>query len=64
MITFALGIIVGLVCAIIFIIIALKEKPYIERKFRQVESRLKQKGAILEPENEELNDWVKTLSHE
>ena len=61
---FILGLITGLLIAIIVFIITLFSKPKVERAMNQVSSRIKEKGTILEPENEELSNWVNSLPNE
>jgi len=64
MMIFILGIIVGLLIALIVLMISLWSKPVIERQLKQVQSQLREKGRVIEPDNEELGDWVKSLPHE
>lgn len=45
-------------------LLILKNKTTIERLISQTESRLKKKGSILEPESEELSNWVEGLPTE
>ena len=64
MIFYILGILTGLSISCIVFMVTLYSKPKVERIINQVTSRLKEKGAILEPENEEINQWVETLKSE
>jgi len=64
MIFYILGILTGLAISCIVFMVTLYSKPKVERIINQVTSRLKEKGAILEPENEEINQWVETLKSE
>ena len=64
MILFILGIIIGLLLSIICIMVTLWQKPKIERTVKQIQNKLKQNGAILEPENEDLKNWIESLSHD
>ena len=61
MLLLVFGIIIGLLFACIVFIVALWQKPIIDRQLKKTQSKLKQKGAILEPDNEELENWIKTL---
>ena len=59
-----LGILIGLVVAgLIFTILIYLKKP-IERQIDQIQSRVKEKGKIFEPESEELSSWLNNLKHE
>ena len=58
MIEYLLGIVTGLIGALILVLIGVWTIPKAERQVRQIQSKLKQKGAILEPESEELENWV------
>lgn len=61
---FALGVLVGIaLCTFIAVLHKRYETP-LQRTLQQVESKTKQKGSILEPEAEELEDWVKTLKND
>lgn len=63
---YILGIITGLLVAIIVFVVALWSKPKVERIVNQVSSRLSSKGEIFEPSEikEELDSWVENLKHE
>lgn len=61
---YILGIITGIIITGFTIIFAMLFKNPIDRQIRQVQSRLKEKGKILEPENEEITEWVKSLKNE
>jgi len=65
MIFFSFGIVIGLLLAILVVLVSvyvlLKQKKAIERKINQVESVLKPKGSILEPQLEELETWINNL---
>ena len=63
MILFILGIIIGLLLSIICIMVT-SQKPKIERIVNQIQNKLKQNGAILEPENEDLKNWIESLPHD
>lgn len=58
---FILGLLTGLILATIVLIITLYSKPKVERTINQIASKTRQKGSILEPENEELEQWLSTL---
>ena len=44
--------------------VTLWQKPKIERTVKQIQNKLKQNGAILEPENEDLKNWIESLPHD
>lgn len=58
-----LGIIIGLLIALIVIMVTLWSKPKLERVLNQTTSALKEKGKIIEPE-EEVEDWLADLKKE
>ena len=60
MIIFLLGVIIGLLVALFLF----WSRPVVERRVHQLQSKIKEKGAIIEPENEELSNWTKELPHE
>lgn len=58
---FVLGIVCGLVIAILCALILLYMKSPIERTIRATESKLRAKGTIIEAENEELTAYLESL---
>ena len=64
MIFYILGILTGLSISCIVFMVTLYSKPKVERIINQVTARLKEKGVILELENEEINQWVENLKNE
>lgn len=58
---FALGHLSGLATAILILLGVSHFRPAIERTINRTVSMTKQKGAILEPENSEVKDWVEKL---
>lgn len=58
---FTLGIIIGILLALIVFLVALIQKPKIERALNQLQSAVKEKGRIIEPQDTELTEWVDTL---
>jgi hypothetical protein len=61
---YILGIITGLVIAVLTMVTLIYFKPSIERTAKQIVSRVRMKGEIIEPENEELESWVNKLKQE
>ena len=61
MIYLALGIIIGLALATFILVVLMYFKTPIERTISQTLSITKKKGEILEPENEELAEWLDKL---
>ena len=58
---FILGNITGLLEAILMLLILLYLRSKIERILSQTQSKLKQKGAIIEPEDTEVEEWKKSI---
>lgn len=61
---FVLGIITGLLIAIILILFALWSKPKMERIIQRTQANLAPKGKILEPDNEEFTNFINNLKEE
>lgn len=61
MIEYALGILTGLLIAIINLLALLYFKAPLERTLNQLHSSFKEKGKILEPESGELDIWLQNL---
>ena len=61
---FALGIISGLLLSILGVVTLLYFKAPIERVVRQTESKFKEKGKIIEPEDNELAAFIDSLKNE
>lgn len=64
MIILTLGIIIGILLSFIFIVSGLIYKPRVDRFIKQTESKFKTKGSIIEPESEELEQWVEELPNQ
>ena len=60
------GIITGILISMVSIAgtYALSQNKKLNTRFKQVDSVLKAKGQVFEPENEELSDWVDGLKKE
>ena len=58
---FFLGLITGLLLATLLIVLVMYFHQPIERKIRQVESKLKAKGSIIEASENEIEQWVEEL---
>ncbi|MEK7180016.1 MAG: hypothetical protein AAB706_00915 [Patescibacteria group bacterium] len=61
---YILGIITGICLSILTLVVSLIFKTPLERTINQIGSRVKEKGKILEPENEEIKKWVEELKNE
>lgn len=61
---FALGIVTGLVVSILILLILVYFRPSIDRTMNTLQSKIKQKGAIIEPESSEIQDWISDLKQE
>lgn len=61
---YILGILTGLVISLIVLVITLWSKPKLERTLNQTQSLLKEKGKIIEPEDESLDNWLDFLKKE
>lgn len=57
------GIIAGILLSLITIIITLYFRPSIERKVNQLASQFKEKGRIIEPEND-METFLESLKQE
>ena len=64
MIEYFLGIITGLVVSVFILLAIAHFRPVIERILNQTVSKLKKKGEIIEPDSEELKDWIDNLKSE
>ena len=62
---FILGIIAGILLTIPSLIIGLYVKPKVERFIRQADSKLREKGKVIEPSEdlEQFEDWVDSLKN-
>lgn len=58
-----LGVIIGLLFSLIVLVVTLAYREPIARRLKQTESKFKEKGKILEPQSELLEDWINTLPH-
>lgn len=63
---FILGIIVGILLSIVSTIgtYILFQNKNLYTRFKQVDSLIKKKGQVIDPDNEELEDWVNALKKE
>lgn len=61
MLNFALGAILGTLFSILVTVVVMAYRPTIERTLNQASATLKPKGVILDPENEEVEDWAKSI---
>lgn len=59
-----LGMILGSLLTMSFLYVALALSAPIKRKAQQIQSSLKEKGKILEPDNEELTNFIDSLPTE
>lgn len=64
MIYYLLGLITGLIVSISIVIIAMLFKQPLNRIIDQTHSKFKERGKILEPESEELSNWINSLPKE
>lgn len=58
---YILGIVTGLLISLVIIAITLWQKPKIERVLNQTQSKLKEKGKIIEPEDELYDEFITNL---
>lgn len=58
---FILGVLCGLLNALIVFALVRRFEPTITRTFHQADSTLRKKGSIIEPEDESLQEWVDSL---
>lgn len=59
-----LGIIIGLLLAIIVLIVALRYQLPIQRFVNQQQSKMAPKGSIIELDTQQIDNWVSTLPNE
>ena len=59
--TLAIGVLIGLGVATLIVILLPRYQTPIERADAQTQSKLKQKGSILEPNHETIDSWLKEL---
>ncbi len=64
MILYILGIITGLILATLVIILGLKNQKAIQRSISQMESKLKTKGSLADPEPDDFTNWISELPQE
>jgi len=64
MVYYLFGVLTGMLVAMIIFMVALRAKPKIERMAHQLQSGFQERGKIIEPENEELQNWVDSLKNE
>ena len=58
---FLLGLLSGLIISVLVVVVTLRYTPAVKRTISQLENLTDLKGEIIEPENEELADWVDNL---
>lgn len=56
-----LGIIIGLLIALIIFVLQTRYQPVITREVKKINNVFSQKGKILEPDSEELEGWIKEI---
>ena len=61
MLEFFLGVILGTILSTLAVVVVTAHRPAIERTLNQASATLKPKGVILDPENEEVEDWAKSI---
>jgi len=61
---YILGIVTGLIVDGILLVTLLYFLTKIEVRLNQINSKLKQKGRIIEDDKNEVTDWVETLKEE
>ena len=61
---YLLGIIPGLIIAILIAVVAVRNQAGINRTLNRTVSAIRKKGEILEPENEDIKNWTESLKTE
>ena len=61
MIELTLGIIIGLIFAVLVLVVLMYFKTPLERTINRTLSITRKKGEILEPENEDIENWEESL---
>ena len=59
--TFLIGLVVGLVVSVLIMLSVLLFRSQVERVVNQLVAKVKQKGEILEPENDDVENWISNL---
>lgn len=62
--TLGLGIIIGILLSIFLATLNIRYAQPAERLLKQVEAKLKQKGSLLDPEDEALKSWIEKLPND
>lgn len=62
--TLALGIIIGILLSILVAILNIRYQKPAERLIQQVKSAIKQKGSLLDPEDESVKNWIDELPND
>lgn len=58
---YVLGVITG-ICLCIFVAVLYRRiETSVVRTINQLEARMQQKGSIIEPESDEIADWINSL---
>lgn len=58
---YVLGVITGICLCIFVAVLYRKIETSVVRTINQLEARMQRKGSIIEPESEDLQDWVNSL---
>lgn len=58
------GVLIGIVLSSLIVLSVLVFRQPVDRTLAQVASRLKAKGSLIEPGNEEIESWVQSLPEE
>lgn len=64
MVYLILGVIIGMLVSLLVVFVATRHSSSVTRTLNQIQSKSKKRGAVIEPEAEELTDWVKSIEHE
>jgi len=61
---YVFGLLTGITLCIFILVFLTRFNTTIERTIKQTESNLKRKGSIIEPHQEEVEDWIDNLKTE
>lgn len=58
---YILGILTGIVIEGFFVLMVVLFRQPVERTLNQIKSKVQKKGEIIEPEREDITNWVESL---
>lgn len=61
---YILGLITGVLLSLLVLVAVAYLRPTVERTINRTISMVKKKGEIIEPENEDVEQWIENLKRE